>query len=120
VIPSQRFATTMHWLRAFLFPFRRIYVRLLRKPSSAADRLKRIICSGAGAWGIVDVLRRSILISVQYNQWLKQTQLTESEIDELRLLAHHLPYQPLISILMPVYNTDERWLRKAIESVRRQ
>ena len=29
-----------------------------------------------------------------------------------------LRYRPLISVLMPVYNTDERWLHAAIESVR--
>ena len=31
-----------------------------------------------------------------------------------------LPAQPLVSIIVPVYNTDPRWLRAAIESVRRQ
>ena len=31
-----------------------------------------------------------------------------------------LPHQPLISIVTPVYNTDPRWLRACIESVRRQ
>ena len=31
-----------------------------------------------------------------------------------------LRYQPLLSVLMPVYNTDERWLRAAIESVQNQ
>jgi GT2 family glycosyltransferase len=29
-------------------------------------------------------------------------------------------YQPVISILVPVYNVDPRWLRMAVESVRRQ
>jgi glycosyltransferase involved in cell wall biosynthesis len=29
-------------------------------------------------------------------------------------------YQPKISIVMPVYNTEETWLRQAIESVRKQ
>ena len=31
-----------------------------------------------------------------------------------------LPLQPLISIVTPVYNTDPRWLRACIDSVRRQ
>jgi GT2 family glycosyltransferase len=31
-----------------------------------------------------------------------------------------LPRQPLVSVLMPVFNTDPRWLRAAIESVQRQ
>ena len=31
-----------------------------------------------------------------------------------------LPYQPLVSVIMPVYNTDPQWLRACVESVRRQ
>jgi GT2 family glycosyltransferase len=38
----------------------------------------------------------------------------------MRRAARDLPYQPLISILTPVYETDEALLRSAIESVRAQ
>ncbi len=31
-----------------------------------------------------------------------------------------LPYRPLVSVVTPVYNTDARWLRACIESVKRQ
>ena len=40
------------------------------------------------------------------------------EAAQQRLQA--LPAQPLISVLMPVYNPPERWLRRAIDSVRAQ
>jgi len=35
----------------------------------------------------------------------------------LRRECENLPFKPLISVLMPVYNVEEEWLRLAIESV---
>lgn len=52
-----------------------------------------------------------------YDIWMKMHQLTETEIKQIRTDIEHLSYKPTISILMPVYNIDEIWLRKAIESV---
>ena len=34
--------------------------------------------------------------------------------------VEQLVYRPVISVLVPVYNTEERWLRKCIESVQNQ
>lgn len=56
-----------------------------------------------------------------YKLWV-ETYDTLTDSDR-RLIAAHiakLQYQPLISVLMPVYNVDEIWLRLALESVRRQ
>jgi len=39
---------------------------------------------------------------------------------KLRMELAHLAYQPLISIVTPVYNVAEIWLRRAIESAREQ
>ena len=39
---------------------------------------------------------------------------------EIRAKLAKLTRRPLISVLMPVYNTPEKWLVAAIESVRRQ
>src|SRR5690606_37243959 len=38
----------------------------------------------------------------------------------VREAVKDLAYEPLISIILPVYNIDERWLRKCIGSVIRQ
>ena len=38
----------------------------------------------------------------------------------IRAEARALPYQPVISVVMPVYDTPEQWLTRAIDSVRRQ
>jgi O-antigen biosynthesis protein len=52
-----------------------------------------------------------------YAGWLAQNALRDSDADRLRDIAAILPQKPTISIIMPVYNTPERYLRAAIESV---
>lgn len=56
----------------------------------------------------------------QYQIWLRNHALTPRRIREMREEAAAFPYRPKISIIMPVYNTDPRFLREAIESVRGQ
>ncbi len=46
--------------------------------------------------------------------------LTPDEADRIREKLAALKKRPLISVLMPVYNPPEKWLVRAIESVRRQ
>jgi hypothetical protein len=45
---------------------------------------------------------------------------TEESLKNLAVLEHEFHFLPTISIVMPVYNTPEKWLVKAVESVRRQ
>ena len=40
--------------------------------------------------------------------------------NKIKLHLQQLRYRPKISIIMPTWNTDERWLRRAIESVLNQ
>jgi glycosyltransferase involved in cell wall biosynthesis len=46
--------------------------------------------------------------------------LTPESADRIRQKLRQLRRRPLISVLMPTYNTPEKWLVRAIESVRRQ
>lgn len=55
-----------------------------------------------------------------YAKWIENHRLTDEDRAEQRAWAEALPTPPTISLLMPVYNTPERYLRLAIESVRRQ
>ena len=53
--------------------------------------------------------------------WIRRCErLSRRAIRAIRQTTTQLTYQPLLSVLMPVYNTDERWLRRAIESVQHQ
>ena len=56
-----------------------------------------------------------------YAHWIRQFDcLSDDDVRAVVAGAAQLPYRPLLSVVMPVYNTDERWLRAAIESVRHQ
>ncbi|MCP5196802.1 MAG: glycosyltransferase [Gammaproteobacteria bacterium] len=46
--------------------------------------------------------------------------ITDQDIKNLQRKIARWPRHPLISIIMPVYNVESRWLEAAIESVRKQ
>ena len=56
-----------------------------------------------------------------YQEWVRRFDtLTESDRKAMRTKTDEFELKPLISVLMPTYNTPEQWLRKAIDSVRAQ
>jgi len=55
-----------------------------------------------------------------YQMWLKQRSPSAASLAEMRKRAGSFTYRPLVSVVTPVYNTDPRWLRACIESVRSQ
>ena len=59
--------------------------------------------------------------SLSYGDWIAKYDTPDDKIRILMLKrGARLALQPKLSIVMPVYNTDLRWLREAIESVRAQ
>jgi O-antigen biosynthesis protein len=57
----------------------------------------------------------------EYRNWVGMYDtLTEADRQAINDRISQLAYKPLISVVMPVYNVDEVWLRLAIESVRNQ
>ena len=52
-----------------------------------------------------------------YAQWLRENSPTKADFHRMAEIGKVLKYQPLISIIMPVYNTDEVFLHEAILSV---
>src|SRR5690606_7949336 len=56
-----------------------------------------------------------------YQKWLElDGTIDDAKRANVREAVKVLAYEPLISISLPVYNIDERWLRKCIGSVIRQ
>lgn len=56
-----------------------------------------------------------------YERWVTTYDtLANDRLSAQRESSRHLPLRPLISILVPVYNTPEKWLTKAIASVGEQ
>lgn len=70
------------------------------------------------AWSIA---RRFLQSKGRYRRWIREHD-TLADGDRQRIRAHIavLPKKPLISVVMPVYNTREQWLRDAISSVKSQ
>lgn len=108
---------TTHGLNLFL---RKIYHRLRTSPLQGMRKAWRILSGPGGLYHGLDIARNVIRISHQYKQWQQAHHLTTADLLEIKQTLALLKYQPKISILLPVYNTEERWLRRAIDSVRQQ
>ncbi len=63
---------------------------------------------------------KSILSPNEYQEWLEKRRPSEKEIVAARLQTRAFSYRPLVSIIMPIFNTPAPWLSEAIESVRQQ
>lgn len=61
------------------------------------------------------------ILMEKYREWctLYDT-LSPRQLETVRALAGNLAYQPLFSVIMPVYNAPVKFLKMAIESVRKQ
>jgi GT2 family glycosyltransferase len=56
-----------------------------------------------------------------YQHWISAYDtLTDADRTAIRRHIDRLPYKPFVSVVMPTYNPAEKWLRLAIESVRKQ
>lgn len=90
-----------------------------RKFKTAAE-----IWREGGGWAIRKHLQSKISQineARKYQEWIKKyDSLTAADCAAIRARIEKFDAKPLISVVMPVYNVDERWLRLAVESVRRQ
>jgi glycosyltransferase involved in cell wall biosynthesis len=56
-----------------------------------------------------------------YARWIRcYDQLQREDVQKIREQIAKFHYSPLISILLPVYNSNLKWLRRAISSVQQQ
>jgi O-antigen biosynthesis protein len=59
--------------------------------------------------------------TLSYDRWIQHHDtLKDDDFSAINSHISALPWHPIISIIMPTYNSPEQWLRKAIESVRSQ
>jgi len=66
---------------------------------------------------IINYLRYKLKTKYSYNNYLKETEITSSDLDGMKAEIKTFEYLPLISIITPVYNVDGIWLEKAVGSV---
>jgi O-antigen biosynthesis protein len=55
-----------------------------------------------------------------YQEWIEQRKLTKTDLAAADRQISQWQYRPVFSIILPVYNVEEKWLTKAIASVRKQ
>ncbi len=56
-----------------------------------------------------------------YSQWIRcYEQLQPDDVKRIQQQIAQFHYSPLISVLLPVYNSNLKWLRRAILSVKKQ
>jgi glycosyltransferase involved in cell wall biosynthesis len=68
-------------------------------------------------FGITGMIRDSMHQAEAYRVWVEKHDPGPIKLRGLAEEALHFSYTPRFSILMPVYNLEEVWLRKAIDSV---
>ncbi|MBR3348587.1 MAG: glycosyltransferase, partial [Solobacterium sp.] len=69
--------------------------------------------------GLMRTIRRTLqyqgLGNIDYNKWFLRNRITE---DEIRIQKeHHFAYAPMISLIVPTFNTKERFFREMADSV---
>ena len=65
----------------------------------------------------IESLYRDAREKKNYQKWIEREKLTAAERLIIRQEIENLRIKPLVSVVMPVYNVDEKWLRLCIESV---
>lgn len=55
-----------------------------------------------------------------YKYWVQSHKITYRKRKEIESKLKDLDYKPLISIVMPVYNVDVKWIKQAIKSIKKQ
>ncbi|HLN98555.1 MAG TPA: glycosyltransferase family 2 protein [Pyrinomonadaceae bacterium] len=74
-----------------------------------------------GMRGLKQRIGNKIDLGYEYVDWVNRYDtLTFADRAAMRRHIERLAYRPLISLIMPTYNTPEKWLRLAIDSVKKQ
>ncbi|MGC8715134.1 MAG: glycosyltransferase, partial [Leptodesmis sp.] len=69
---------------------------------------------------LYDRLKLRFRKHITYPQWVAQHRFTKADRMAAEQQIEQWKLRPVFSIILPVYNVDERWLQQAIESVRKQ
>jgi O-antigen biosynthesis protein len=100
------------------FEWKRKSGEIKRSIATFADRVR-----SSGLRSSLELLRVTGIASPDaeaYPRWVARNTRSADALAEFTREVAALPYQPRISIIVPVYNTDPQWLRPCIESVMRQ
>jgi len=107
------------------FKLWQLFDKVKKNPKLALKAAKILLREGPS--GIKNKLKakesqNNTLLSIneQYQIWFQKNYPNKDELLKQKKLQKNFKYRPLISIITPVYNPDEKWLRSCIESVLKQ
>jgi GT2 family glycosyltransferase len=101
-------------------PVARTVLRQPRSLPGAARRAVALVRTG-GVQALKNWLVGTDRQTDEYAGWIERFDtLDEHDLGLIRDRIQQLRQRPRISIVVPLYNTPERWLRRAIDSVRAQ
>jgi O-antigen biosynthesis protein len=66
------------------------------------------------------LLRGHPVDSAHYDSWFRQHRDAGRDADRIRQSIDAFTWRPRVSFITPVYNTDPRWLRRLVDSVKAQ
>lgn len=107
-------------IRILLAALRRVFSFLKALPRRGRKVLRIIYREGwRGLWYAFE--ERFLHTDRQlYELWQRRHRITAWDRNRIKREIDAFPYRPLISILLPVYNTEEVWLRRCLDSVMAQ
>jgi O-antigen biosynthesis protein len=103
-------------------PGRSTFVRIIGSMAHPGRSPLTAIAKKLPLWIRLPLRRlRAVWINKRYDKWVRKFDtLSESDRDGIRAHINDLEYRPLISVIMPIYETPEWALREAIDSIRNQ
>lgn len=99
-------------------PFYKMIKVLLRKIRKAAEIWHSRGVNGL--WQRLDEQFAKNNKAKNYQKLIQINRLSDADRAAIRQRIESFAHKPLISVVMPVYNVEERWLRQCIESVIKQ
>lgn len=93
-------------------------IRILKKAFKANQIRKEKGWAGVGQR--LEWLYRRYEEKRKYRRWVKIHRSTDTKRAAIRRQIESLESKPKISVVMPVYNVEEKWLRLCVESVSKQ
>jgi glycosyltransferase involved in cell wall biosynthesis len=103
-----------------LAPARAIRMAMDQGPGAPLVHLLKVWVWVPRLWQRAWPQPKSLNPSERYELWLRWNVLSRGALREMRREARELRYRPLISVIMPAYNTDPAWLQAAVRSLRKQ
>jgi len=111
-LPFFTLQAARHWLRRHPAAHRTVRSAFL-SATHWTPGLRRALARLGGQWATVP--------AADYRAWIRQhDQLTPELAAQMAAAVARMPNPPLISVVMPAYNTPAAYLRAAIDSVRQQ